>query len=232
MHHGWSKELIKIHTRPPKAKNISSTFIQPEEENIQIILAYAGNQKRPKRYLLRSTPPLQPLGMDHGLRWNPAQQSLDALPPTKPKLQVCVEVTRGAHLPSFIRLESGSKAAASSVDIEKYSLDSIDHDGLESIRPGNSVVDGCVDRALVDPRCEEPRQLVAPIRRCLPHMMLPVRGKGPEDIEKAAPISQNSPSMGRVEARFSSRISRLGPIVPCGIFGGWSDYFRYTVGGP
>ncbi|GMH21134.1 hypothetical protein Nepgr_022976 [Nepenthes gracilis] len=40
---------------------------------------------------------------------------------------------------------------------QKYSLDGIDHDGLESVRPGNSVVDGCVDRALVDPRCEEPQ---------------------------------------------------------------------------
>ncbi|GMH08577.1 hypothetical protein Nepgr_010417 [Nepenthes gracilis] len=32
--------------------------------------------------------------------------------------RVCVEVTKGAHLPSVIRLKSGSEAAASAVDIE------------------------------------------------------------------------------------------------------------------
>ncbi|GMH08587.1 hypothetical protein Nepgr_010427 [Nepenthes gracilis] len=85
--------------------------------------------------------------------------------------RVCVEVTRGAHLPSVIRLKSGSEITASSVDIEVSYLrkpmhplkgrlvnpDSSDHDGLESVRLGNSVVDGCVGRALVEPRCEEPQ---------------------------------------------------------------------------
>ncbi|GMH16164.1 hypothetical protein Nepgr_018005 [Nepenthes gracilis] len=56
---------------------------------------------------------------------------------------------------------------------------------------GNSVVDGCVDRALVDPRCEEPQTTRRPIGRCLPCMMLPVRGKGPEDVEKLLPGKQH-----------------------------------------
>ncbi|GMH04916.1 hypothetical protein Nepgr_006756 [Nepenthes gracilis] len=79
---------------------------------------------------------------------------------------------------------NGSKAAASSVDIENQ------------VGPGILWVDGW-DRP-ADPG-EEPCITCRTYRSYLPCMMLPIRGKGPED-RKAVPQSQKSPSMGHVEA--------------------------------